>query len=97
MKGTLKLIVALCVMATSLTSCYTYTVAVGKGAQGATQVKGKNHYVIAGLAPVGLADSKALAGGAKDYNVTITHTFVDGLLAGITFGLYTPTTVIVTK
>lgn len=81
----------------SFTSCYTYTATVGSGAQSATTVKGHNHYVIFGLAPVGLSDAKALAGGAQNYDLTITHTFVDGLLAAITLGIYTPTTTIVKK
>jgi hypothetical protein len=38
-----------------------------------------------------------MAGGASDYSVTITHTFVDGLLNALTAGIYTPTTTIVTK
>jgi hypothetical protein len=38
-----------------------------------------------------------MAGDAKDYEITVKHTFVDGLLSAITSGLYTPTTTIVTK
>lgn len=80
-----------------LTSCYTYTVTVGKGAQKGTEVRKMNHYVIAGLAPVGISDPKQMAGDATDYDVTITHTFIDGLIGAITFGIYTPTTTIVKK
>jgi len=80
-----------------LASCYTYTTVVGDGAQGNTQVKEWNHYVIYGLAPVGVSDAKAMAGGAEDYTVTVKHSFVNGLIAGITFGIYTPTTTVVTK
>lgn len=80
-----------------LTSCYTYTTVVGKGAQGKETTKKWNHYVLWGLAPVGLSDAKEMAGGASDYNVTTTQSFVNGLLSSITFGIYTPTTTIVTK
>jgi len=87
-------VIGLCV---SMTSCYTYTATVGKGAQTGMEVKKPNHYLIYGLAAVGLSDAKEMAGGATDYDVTITHTFVDGLLAAITFGIYTPTTTIIKK
>ncbi len=86
------------IAATSLlTSCYSYTSVVGKGAQGNTQVSQWNHYVIAGLAPVGVSDSKQMAGGVQDYTVFTRHSFVNGLIGGLTFGLYTPTTTTVTK
>lgn len=81
----------------SMTSCYTYTATVGKGAQTGREVKKMNHYLIYGLAPVGLADAKEMADGATDYDITITHTFIDGLINAITFGIYSPTTTIVTK
>ncbi|MCB9297963.1 MAG: Bor family protein [Lewinellaceae bacterium] len=78
-------------------SCYSYTSVVGKGAQGGQQVTEWNHYLIGGLAPVSVSDSKAMAGGATDYTVHTRHSFVNGLLAGLTFGIYTPTTTTVTK
>jgi len=80
-----------------MSSCYTYTFSVGKGAQTGVEVKKANHYFIYGLAPGGISDPKEMAGGATDYDVTIKHTFVDGLLNAITFGIYTPTTTIVQK
>lgn len=81
----------------TMSSCYTYTMTVGKGAQTGVEFRKKNHYLIYGLASVGQADPKALAGGATDYEVTIQHTFIDGLINAITFGIYTPTTTIVRK
>jgi predicted small secreted protein len=80
-----------------LTSCYTYTTVVGKGAQGNSKVTKWNHYVIYGLAPVGVSDAKQMADGATDYTVTTKHSFINGLIAGITFGIYTPTVTTVTK
>lgn len=80
-----------------LTSCYTYTSVVGKGAQGNQQTTKWNHYVIYGLAPVGVSDSKEMAGGAQDYTVTTKQSFVNGLISAITFGIYTPTVTTVTK
>ncbi|OCB78794.1 Bor family protein [Flavobacterium crassostreae] len=80
-----------------LTSCYSYTSVVGNGAQGNQQVTKWNHYVVGGLAPVGVSDSKEMAGGAKDYTVHTRQTFVNGLISGLTFGIYTPTITTVTK
>jgi hypothetical protein len=84
-------------MSLMMTSCYTLTYNVGKGAQTGVEVKEKNHYLIAGLAPLKTSNPTTMAGGATDYTVTVQHTFVDGLLNAITFGIYTPTTTKVTK
>lgn len=90
----LLLVVALGV---SLSSCYTYSITVGNGPQKGIVESKKNHYLINGLAAVGTVDAKTLAGDAKDYKITITHSFIDGLIASLTFGIYTPTTVTITK
>jgi len=66
-----------------LTSCYSYTSVVGSGAQGNSQTTKWNHYVVYGLAPVGVSDSKQI--------------FVNGLVSALTWGIYTPTTTTVTK
>lgn len=95
-KVLLNLSLVLCVVLT-LSSCYTYTFTVGKGAQTGATVTKKNHYLIAGLAPIGVSNPKEMAGGANDYEVTITHTFIDGLINALTGGIYTPTTTIVKK
>ena len=95
-KVLLNISLVLCVMLT-LSSCYTYTFTVGKGPQTGATVTKKNHYVVYGLAPVGVSDPKEMAGGANDYEVTITHTFIDGLINALTGGIYTPTTTIVKK
>lgn len=80
-----------------LSSCYSYTSVVGEGAKGNSQTTKWNHYVVYGLAPVGVSDSKAMAGGAKNYTVHTRQTFINGLVASLTFGLYTPSTTTVTK
>ena len=80
-----------------MTSCYSLSYSVGRGSQTGVEVRAKNHYLIEGLAPIGTSDPTKMAGGAQDYNVTIVHTFVDGLIAAITGGIYTPTTTIVRK
>lgn len=80
-----------------MTSCYTFTATVGRGPQTGIEVVKSNIYLIGGLAPISVADVKAMAGGAKDYEITVTHTFLDGLLTAITGGIYAPTTTIVKK
>jgi PBP1b-binding outer membrane lipoprotein LpoB len=80
-----------------MTSCYSYTTVVGKGAQGTAKTTKWNHYVFWGLTPVELSDSAVMANGAADYTVTTKETFVNGLLSSITFGIYSPTTTTVTK
>ncbi len=97
MKKTLSKFAFMACLCLMMSSCYTYTMQVGNGAQTGIQVKEKNHYLIGGLAPIGVSDPVAMAGSAEDYTVTVEHTFVDGLLNVITFGIYTPTTTTVTK
>ena len=80
-----------------MSSCYTLTYSVGNGAQTGVEVKEKNHYVVYGLAPVKTSDPAKMAGNATDYTVTIEHSFIDGLINALTFGLYTPTTTKVKK
>lgn len=84
-------------MSMMFTSCYTYTHSVGNGPTSGVEMTEKNHYFIYGLAQGKQSDPAQMAGGAKDYQVTIKHTFVDGLLNALTFGIYTPTTTIVQK
>lgn len=97
MKRTFKVLSVAFAASIMLTSCFSYTSVVGKGAQGNSTVKQWNHYVIGGLAPVGVSDSKAMAAGAQDYTVTTKQSFVNGLIAALTFSIYTPTTTTVTK
>lgn len=81
----------------TMNSCYTYSFTVGEGAQTGIENRKMNHYLIYGLAPVNVTTPEELADGAENYDVTIQHTFVDGLIQAITFGIYTPTTTIVRK
>lgn len=80
-----------------LTSCYSYTSVVGSGAQGNKEITNLNHYVILGLVPTGVSDSKQMAGEAENYTVRTRISFLNGLLWGLTSGIYTPTTTTVTK
>ena len=81
----------------SMASCYTLTYAVGDGSKTGETITEKNHYLVSGLATIKTANPTKMAGDAKNYQVTIKHTFVDGLINVLTSGLYTPTTTIVKK
>ena len=96
-KGFLKVLGGTLLCSLLMTSCYTYTSVVGDGAQGNKEVTKWNHYVVYGLAPVGVSNSKEMAAGAENYEVTTRQTFVNGLVSGLTFGIYTPTTTTVKK
>ena len=80
-----------------MTSCYTFTATVGNGPQTGTKIVAHNHYLVEGLAPISTVDTKELVGDAKDYSITVSHTFIDGFLAMLTSGMYAPTTVTITK
>jgi hypothetical protein len=97
MKKTIKTTIAFILAVSMLSSCYTYTSVVGKGAQGGQAMTHQNHYLIAGLVPLKMSDSKAMSGGASDYDITTTHNILDLIIGIITFGIYTPTTTTVTK
>jgi hypothetical protein len=84
-------------VAVLMTSCYSLSYTVGNGSQTGVEVTGKNHYVIGGLVGIKKSDVKELSGGAANYDITVVHTFIDGLLSAITGGIYTPTTTIVKK
>ncbi len=96
-KKTMKMMTVVFAASMLLTSCYSYTSVVGSGAQGNKETTSWNHYVIYGLAPVGVSDSKQMADGAENYTVHTRQSFVNGLISAITFGIYTPTITTVTR
>jgi len=97
MKKMILRIAVVVVIAISMASCYTVTMTVGQGPQTGLEIERKNHYVIGGLVALSTADIKEMAGTSKNYSVTISHTILDGFIAALTGGLYTPTTTIVKK
>ncbi len=97
MKKTILKSFAILGLSILLTSCFSQTYTVGTGAQSGIVVKEKNHYLIGGLAPLKTSSPTKMAAGAKNYEVNTQHSFVDGLINLLTFGLYTPTTTKVTK
>lgn len=96
-KKTMKTMMIVFASSIVLTSCHSYTSVVGKGAQGNSQTTKWNHYLIGGLAPLGVSDSKQMADGAENYTVHTRRSFINGLVSGLTFGIYAPSTTTVTK
>lgn len=80
-----------------LTSCYTYTIIVGEGAQGHREISKWNHYAIFGLAPIAITNVEQMAGGTINYTVKTEVTFWNGLVTALTYGIYSPTTTTVIK
>ena len=80
-----------------MSSCYAHKFAIGEGPKTGVVVTEKNHFFLFGLVPGKASDPQKMAGDAKDYEVTESMTFVDGLLNVITFGIYTPTTTSIQK
>ncbi len=96
-KRSLKMVAILFASTMLLTSCFTYTTVVGEGAQGNREITKWNHYVVYGLAPIAITDSKKMAAGTENYTVVTKQTFVNGLVSALTLGFYTPTTTTVIK
>jgi hypothetical protein len=96
-KNSVKMMTVALALSMLFTSCFSYTSVVGEGAKGNSQVTKWNHYVVYGLAPVEVSDSKQMADGAKDYTVHTRQSFVNGLISAVTFGIYTPTITTVSK
>lgn len=80
-----------------MSSCYSHKYVMGNGPQTGVNVTEKNNFFLFGLVPGKVSEPQKMAGDAKDFEVTEVHTFVDGLLGTITFGIYTPTTTKVQK
>ncbi|WP_431608815.1 Bor family protein [Chryseobacterium sp. 'Rf worker isolate 10'] len=97
MKNTFRVMTAVVAASILLTSCYSYTSVVGKGAIGVEKTNKWNHYFVEGLIPASVSDSNKLANGSENYTVHTRQTFLNGLISAVTFGIYTPTTTTVTK
>ncbi len=97
MNRKVKILMMVFAVSVLMTSCYSYTTIVGKGSQGTEKTTKWNHYVIYGLAPVGVSDAKEMANGTENYTVHTRQSFLNGLVSALTLGLYTPTTTTVTK
>lgn len=88
-------IIVLFALSILMSSCYTQKYTVGEGSQTGVETKEKNNYFLMGLIDGNVSDTKEMANGAENYDVTTELTFLDGFLFAITFGIYTPTTTVV--
>jgi len=79
-----KISLALALVVTLFSSCYTLTHTVGSGGSGGEKVEKRAWYVLWGLVPLNTVESKALAGNASNYTVTTSHTVVDVLINIVT-------------
>ena len=83
-------------LALTLSSCYSTRILYGNVERNEPLVQVNrewNHHLIAGLIPVGNGKVEAAeyVGGAPDYVVKTNMSFLNLLVSGITFGIYTPT------
>tara|TARA_B100000900_G_scaffold415677_1_gene446551 strand:+ start:90 stop:374 length:285 start_codon:yes stop_codon:yes gene_type:complete len=79
-----------------LNSCNVHTFTFGEGPSlGYSKVIKQNNYTL-GLISDRVAISEDIA-DEKNFSLTIKQTFMDGVLSFLSFGLYTPTTIIIKK
>ena len=94
----MKKVLLLLVVGFMLQSCYTHKHIVGQGPKIGVTDKAKQHNFVYGLASGKTPSIEKVTGkkDLKDYKVETKHSFIDGLISQLTFGIYTPTTVKVT-
>ena len=97
MKKSFILILVSIALTTFMSSCYSHKFVTGDGPQTGVEVTAKNNFFLYGLIPGKVSDPQDLAGNVENFEVTEVHTFVDGLLGVLTFGIYTPTTTKIQK
>ncbi|MBC6410058.1 MAG: Bor family protein [Ekhidna sp.] len=97
MKKFCNLVFTSVVLLILMSSCFSYKFTIGEGPQSGVIVKEKNNFWLGGLVTGKISSPEEMADGAENYEVTEVHTFVDQLISGVTFGIYTPTTTIVQK
>ena len=80
-----------------------YAGKLAKSASHSFNVQRKQHFLFWGLAPVGVADLNQIlkkerqpGQAVADIQITEMNSFVDGLLAYVTYGIYRPRTVSIT-
>lgn len=91
-------VATIAIMCAALSGCYTFNHQVGSGAQTGVQKKQKQWFILWGLLPLTKVDSKALAGGAENYDIQ-TQQAIDDIVISIITSWVTiyPQTVTVTK
>ena len=79
-----------------LSSCSIHTFTYGDGPKDNFKKSVKQHNYIGGLISEGTPKFEEL-NDLKDYKLIVKHTIWDGLLTVFSFGLYTPTTIIIIR
>ena len=77
-------------------SCSIHTFTYGDGPKDYFKKSVKQHNYIGGLISEGTPKFEEL-NDLKDYKLIVKHTIWDGLLTVFSFGLYTPTTIIIIR
>ncbi|MDC0874050.1 Bor family protein [Flavobacteriaceae bacterium] len=78
----------------AFTSCYTTQIVVGEGAKGNQTIRLKQTHLINGLVSFEIPEMKQII-DKKNYTITTKHSFIDLALNSFTFGIYSPTTLII--
>tara|TARA_A200000159_G_C7290135_1_gene325360 strand:+ start:756 stop:1064 length:309 start_codon:yes stop_codon:yes gene_type:complete len=76
------------------TSCYTTRFVVGEGAKGNNEIRLKQTHLVNGLISFDIPEMKQII-EKEDYTIITKHSFIDLALNSFTFGIYSPTTVII--
>ena len=78
----------------AFTSCYTTQFVVGEGAKGNSEIRLKQTHLVKGLISLDIPEMKQII-EKEDYTIITKHSFIDLALNSFTFGIYTPTTIII--
>lgn len=84
MKQLLIKVLAVGMIAASMSSCMAVEHTVGQGAQGAQMSAERQWYVLWGLVPINKVNSKEMAGGKADYTVKTEVTPLDVVINAVT-------------
>ena len=76
------------------TSCYTTRFVIGEGAKGNNEIRLKQTHLVNGLISFDIPEIKQII-DKEDYTIITKHSFIDLALNSFTFGIYSPTTVII--
>ena len=76
------------------TSCYTTHFFVGEGAKGNNEIRLKQTHLVNGLVSFDIPEMKQII-EKEDYTIITKHSFIDLALNSFTFGIYSPTTIII--
>ncbi len=79
-----------------LSSCSVHTFTYGDGPKQNFKKTVKQNNYVAGFISDGTPKLEEL-NDLKDYKLIVKHTFWDGLISVFSFGLYTPTTIIIIR